>query len=52
MVSEKLAQEFKTVIQEELGTELSDIDAREILSDLTNYLNLLADVAERVELNT
>lgn len=47
MVSELLAQEFKQVIQEELGIELSVNDAQRILSDMVGYLNLLADISQR-----
>ena len=49
MISEKLSKEFQTVVQEELGVELSLADAQLCLTDWTNFLSMLAEISDREE---
>jgi hypothetical protein len=44
MISESLKNEFRQVIQEEYGKDVSLIEAGQILTDLTAYFDKLAEI--------
>jgi len=51
MISKKSIEEFKDVIQDEYGTELSYEQATEILMNWVRYYDLLAKIYHRMDDN-
>jgi len=47
MVSKQLTKEFRLALSEELGIELKDKEASEMLNNLVGYFRLLTDIDQR-----
>ncbi len=47
MISDKTFKKFQEVVKQEYGKDLTDAEAREILTGMTSYFDLLAKIHHR-----
>lgn len=47
MISDQTFKEFQEAVKKEYGKDLTDAEAREVLTNWTNYFNLLAKIHHR-----
>jgi hypothetical protein len=47
MISDKTFKKFQEVVKQEYGKDLTDTEAREILTGMTKYFDLLAKIHHR-----
>lgn len=49
MISEKRIKEFRKIVKEEYGKEITTAEASEIASGLVNYFDALAKIYDRMK---
>ena len=49
MLSKPLLNELKTILSEDCGKDLSDLEVSQIANGLADYFDLLAEIAHRIK---